>query len=223
MYCENCHRDNPDNFDTCIYCGTSMLPENRVSLLKSRNSLRQALTPLRIFSVLFILCAIAGIIGFAVAKTSEEHPEAVAKAYAAAVTENNVDSVYALYDSGYRSFMIDNYYYSQKEMKSKLASDLGEMFDFYTSECGTGFEIDCEASDFEYADAAGIAAVNSFLTSKYKYTAVITDAARYTVTLSVKGKQGDYLTVINDYTCIKLDGVWYKCDVCPADVFEAAD
>ena len=117
MYCRICHKENPDNFDTCIYCGTSLAPEKKAGFLKSRNSLSEKITPFRVFSAFAALCLVLFTVFSVAASEKKEHPEKTARAYAAAIETGDKDAYAVLYDSEYKRYLLD---YSQWQTGSLL-------------------------------------------------------------------------------------------------------
>lgn len=215
MYCENCHRENPDNFDTCIYCGTSLQPEKKAGFLRYRASLREKVTPIAVFTSFAALCALLALIFSSYAVISKEHPEKVAFSYARCVENNDAYGYSLLLCEEYKSFKLKHVYYTQEELYKALKSTLFEVNEFYKEKCGDDFTVKCKVTDTVYADDKMIGEINSYCRENLLFEKEIEKAAKLKVTLDVGGGEGKYTTVITDFICVKTDGIWYFVPDCP--------
>ena len=141
--------------------------------------------------------------------TTRERPDKIAYIYASCIPDADADTYAALYEPCSKAFMLDYYYYSQTEMKKVYEDELNKMRDFYSGKCGDDFTVKCKVEHTEFADSQSVEQFSDYYTGTYG-SPPVTDAACLKVALEVKGGKGEYLTVITDFYCIKLDGQWYK-------------
>lgn len=215
MYCENCHRENPENFETCIYCGTSLMPEKKAGFLRYRGSLREKVTPIAVFTSFAAICALLALIFSSYAVISKEHPEKVAFSYALSIENNDAHGYSLLLCDEYKRFKLKYVYYTQEEYDKELKSTLFEANEFYGKKCGDGFTVKCKVTDTVYADGKLIGEINSYCRENLFFEKEIEKAAKLKVTLDVIGKEGKYTTVIPDFICVKTDGLWRFIPDCP--------
>ncbi|MGI6744863.1 MAG: hypothetical protein ACOX45_01570 [Acutalibacteraceae bacterium] len=219
MYCVNCHKETPENFDTCIYCGTSLQPEKKAGILRYRNSLRQKVTPITIFSCFFTLCILAGVIFSIFVLKEREHPEKVAFNYAVCVKNNDASGLALLLPEEYINFRLRYVYYSREDFNEFLRGLLSEINGFYTKKCSEDFRIQCKVKEIQYAEKNIVSQINSFYKENLFFEKEIEKAARLKVIFEVKGKTGEYTTVITDFVCLKIGGAWCYALEFPNNLF----
>ncbi len=219
MYCVNCHKENPENFDICINCGASLRPEKKAGILRYRNSLSQKITPITIATCFLALCILSGIVFSLLVLKEREHPEKIAQEYAFCIENNDANALALLLTEEYIEFKLRYVCYSREDFNEFLRENLSQFNEFYTKKCSENFRIHCKVKEIKYAENNAINQINSFYKENFYYEKEIEKAAKLKVIFDVKGKTGKYTTVITDFVCIKVDGSWWYALEFPDNLF----
>ena len=209
MYCEICHKENPENFDLCIYCGTSLKPEKKAGYLKYRNSLWSKITPFNVFTVFISFCIIITTIFGVRVLIKKEHPEKTAFSYASSIQKNDINIYFSILFDEYKDYNLKYKYYKQENYNEDIKSQYAEIKDFYNSKCGEKFKIECKVLEISYALEKEVSDINLYCSNELKFTSNIEKAAKLKISLNASGKLGKYDTIIPDFVSLKIDGVWY--------------
>lgn len=209
MYCEICHKENPENFDSCIYCGTSLKPEKKAGYLKYRNSLWRKVTPFNLFTVFITLSVLIAAIYGIRALVKKEHPEKIALSYANSIQKDDINIYFSILYSEYKDYNLKYKYYKQENYNEAIKNQYSEIVGFYIDECGERFKVKCKVLEINYASEKVLSDISSFCVEELKFTTDIEKAAKLKVSLDVIGKQGEYATVIPDFVSLKINGDWY--------------
>ncbi len=209
MYCEICHKENPENFDLCIYCGTSLKPEKKAGYLKYRNSLWGKITALNVFTVFLSFCLLLAAIYGIKTLIKKENPEKTAFAYAASIQKNDINSYFSILYDDYKEYNLKYKYYKKENYNDAVKSQYAEIIDFYNGECGEKFKIKCKVLEIDYAFEKEVYDIDLYCSNELKFESNIEKAAKLKIAFNVKGELGKYTTIISDFISIKVNGEWY--------------
>lgn len=215
MYCEKCHKQSPDNFESCAYCGASLeQPEApkpsryvKKTNLSPKLSLKKAVIALVAVGVLLCCSAIAtGVLTGA-------KPESTIKTLAFAIESNNADLYYSLFDEQIKAYKKEHWYYNDEETFKAMVEPLNKSVAFYNDNCGENFKVEYKITHTEYLTDEQLEKFNEVLGDTYGYKKFPTQAAVLDLEINVEGDKGSYTSVYQDFYCIKIGRFWYKTDV----------
>ncbi len=211
MYCEKCKHQSPDNFTNCAYCGEKLVTlkektktaekvERKFMLINKKSAVITAVTAVAIISVISI---IVGIV-------SGKKPQSVIHNMTKAITENDEDMYFSLFDGEYLEYKKECIYFTDDELLKGITEPMYETDEFYKKECGDDYKIKCRFDSVSDVDEKGIKKINDYLTEMYGYKKSVTDAAVLNFSVIAKGEKGKYESVYRDFYCIKIGGKWYR-------------
>lgn len=215
MYCEKCHKQSPDNFKNCAYCGASLdspkapKPSKYVKISKhpKRISVKKSIIALVIIGLL--LCCAAIITGV----LTGTKPESTVKTFALAIENNDDDLYYSLFDEQIKEYKKENWYYNEEETFKAMVEPMNKSVAFYSENCGENFQVEYEITDTEYLTGEQLEQFIELLDETYGYQKYPSEVAVLDLEINVKGDKGTYTSVYQDFYCIKIGRYWYKTDI----------
>lgn len=214
MYCDKCNKQSPDNFKKCVYCGAELKTEKKKEPSKFVKKQRRtahlsfkdkiALVVI-VATVLVFLAAILGIF-------TGSKPERVVKNFTKAIETADYELYYSLYDSNIVSYKKENRYFDDETTFKQITSPLGESISFYTEKCGSNIKLSYKITDTDTLDDDQLQEFSDILQTNFGYVEKPSRVDLLNVEIYVKGENGKYKTVYNDFWCMKIKGTWYKVD-----------
>ncbi len=211
MYCDNCHRQSPDNFVNCPYCSAPLKnhkrkkPQKFVKPKEKKKPISFKTTVIAVVAVAFLL-AISAIITGAVTGSK---PSVAIKKMVNAVETNDSELYYSLYDDQIIEYYKENWYYGEEETFEAVTKPLQESRDFYTEKCGESFTLDYKITDVTYITGDTLNSLNNSLELSFNYSKFPTKAAFLSFQIEAKGDKGTYKSVYESFVCLQIGGKWY--------------
>lgn len=221
MYCDNCHRQSPDNFVNCPYCSAPLKnnrrkkPQKFTKKKEYKKLLSFKTTVIITVAVAFVLAVTAVVIG----SITGSKPDKVIKTMVKAIETNDSRLYYSLYDEQIKSYYKENWYYGDEETFDAITKPLNESRAFYISKCGEDFSLDYKINDITYMSEEALESVKDTLQVSFNYSAFPTKVAFLDFEIEAKGESGSYKTVYEKLTCLQINGKWY-IQTSAVDIFE---
>ena len=214
MYCEKCHKQSPENFINCAYCGASLdSPKKKVpsKFLKNRDikfklSLKTTLISLVSFSILLVIAALL------TSSFTASKPEKLIKTFVKSIQTENENMYYSLYDDNVKEYKLNNRYFAEDETFRQMVLPMQTSHEFYTQKCGEDYKLTYVVKSTETLSEAELEAFNGILEKNFAYVELPTRVDLMCVDIVAKGENGDYTSRYNDFWCMKIKGKWYKVD-----------
>ena len=214
MYCDNCHKQSPDNFKNCAYCGAALNQPKKPApsrFVKKARKHSAVSVKVRVAAVI----AVAAVIVIAAAVTASltsAKPESVIKKMTAALQSSDAEKYYTIYDDSYKAYKKDTAYYDDNRTFEEMTSGLGKSDEFYTSQCGEGYKLTYIIDSVDYFTDEELGEYCKYLSEYCGYTKLPKAAARVNFRVQAKGKKGEYESVYRDFCCHRLGSKWYKSE-----------
>lgn len=214
MYCKECHKQSPDNFINCAYCGAKLDPPKKKhpqrfvkkADIKLKLSFRMGVKVLIIVSALLTVAALftATFVG--------SKPEKVVKNFVKSIENSNSKLYYSLYDDNIIRYKTDNRYFGEDETFKQTVLAMEESDRFYTEKCGEDYKLNYYITANRTLDDAELEAFKTVLEGSFGYVEAPSRVDVLSIEILATGKQGEYKSVYNDFWCMKIKGHWYKVD-----------
>ena len=221
MYCDNCHRQSPDNFVNCPYC-SAPLKNNKRKTPQKFTKKKELRKPASFKTTVIITVAVAFVLAVSAVITGAitgAKPDKAIKTMVTAIETNDAKLYYSLYDEQIKEYYKQNWYYGDEETFDALTKPLNESQAFYISKCGENFSLDYKINDITYISDEALEAVNDTLQASFNYSAFPKKIAFLSFEIEAKGEKGSYKTVYEKLTCLQIKGKWY-IQTSAVDVFE---
>ncbi len=214
LYCENCHKQSPENFINCAYCGAVLdSPKKKApsKFVKSRGVKHRV-------SLKFVL---GGLVGFAVvlviaalftSSFTASKPEKLIKSFVKSTQTENADMYYALYDDNIKEYKLNNRYFAEDETFKQMVLPMQTSHAFYTEKCGVGYKLSYDVISQSTLSESELKAFNEVLETNFSYIQLPSQVTVISVDVVAKGEKGTYTSRYNDFWCMKIKGRWYKVD-----------
>ena len=214
MYCDNCHKQSPDNFKTCAYCGAVLEQPKKPapSRFVKKERKRTALTVKMRVAAAIAVAAVIVVAAAVTASLTSSKPESVIKKMTAAVRKNDAEKYYSLYDDTFTAYKKDNAFYDDERTFEELTAPLKKSDEFYTSQCGEDYKLTYVIDGVDYFTAEELAEYCDYLSEYCGYTKLPKEAASVSFRLHAKGEKGEYESVYRNFYCHKLGSKWYKAE-----------
>ena len=221
MYCDNCHRQSPDNFVNCPYC-SAPLKNNKRKTPQKFTKKKEHRKPVSFKTTVIITVAVAFVLAVSAVITGAitgAKPDKAVKTMVAAIETNDAKLYYSLYDEQIKAYYKDNWYYGDEETFDALTKPLNESQEFYISKCGEDFSLDYKINGITYISDEALEEVNDTLQASFNYSEYPTKVAFLDFEIEAKGEKGSYKTVYEKLTCLQIKGKWYV-QTSAVDIFE---
>lgn len=214
MYCEKCHKQSPENFINCAYCGAELnSPKKKVPLkfvknknLKFRVSLKSVLFSLVGFAVVLVIVALLTSI-FTASK-----PERLIKDFVKAIQTEDADVYYSLFDDNIKEYKLNNRYFAEDETFRQMVLPMSTSHDFYIAKCGEDYKLTYSVISNRSLNETELQMFKQVLENNFSYIEFPSQVEVLSVDVVAKGKKGTYTSRYNDFWCMKIKGRWYKVD-----------
>lgn len=221
MYCDNCHRQTPDNFVNCPYC-SAPLKNNKRKKPQKFTKKKERRKPLSFKTAVLITVAVAfalSVSAVIIGSITGSKPDKVIKIMVTAIENDDAKLYYSLYDEQIKEYYKENWYYGDEETFDAVTKPLSESRDFYISKCGEDFTLKYKINDITYVSDEALERANENLQASYNYTKFPTKLAFLDFEIEAKGEMGTYKTVYDKLTCLQISGKWY-IQTSAIDIFE---
>ena len=221
MYCDNCHRQSPDNFVNCPYC-SAPLKNNKRKKPQKFTKKKERKKPVSFKTAVIITVAVAFVLAVSAVITgviTGSKPDKVVKTMVTAIETNDAKLYYTLYDEQIKEYYKENWYYGDEETFDAVTKPLNESRDFYISKCGEDFSLKYKINDVMYLSEEALESVNETLQTSFNYSVFPKKVAFLDLEIEAKGEKETYKTVYDKLICLQINGKWY-IQTSAIDVFE---
>lgn len=214
MYCDKCHKQSPENFITCAYCGAKFNSKKKKEPLKfvKKKERKQKLTFknwLRIAIAIGVVLVVAAVVTVVFL---DSKPEKLVKQMVEAVETADEDAYYGLYDENIVQYKTENYYFGDDETYKQVVLPVNERYEFYKAQCGEEFEITYYIKSERELEGEELEKFNKLLETEFGYMEFPTKVEILELEIVAEGELGEYKTVYNEFWCMKIKGDWYLVD-----------
>ncbi len=212
MYCDNCHRQSPDNFVNCPYCSAPLKNNKRKKPQKfTKKKERKKTISFKTATIIAVgIAFVLAICAIAVGSLTGTKPDKVVKTMVEAIENNDAELYYSLYDEHIKSYYKENFYYGDEETFDAMTKPLQESREFYASKCGEDFSLKYEIVSVEYLSDEELELNNDSLVTLYGYRQLPSKTAVLEFNIEVKGDNGTYKSEYTQFYCSLINGKWYK-------------
>lgn len=211
MYCDNCHRQSPDNFVNCPYCsaplknGKRKKPQKFIRKKERKKTVSFKTTVIITAAVAFVLGVSAIITGI----VTGSKPDTVVYKMVKAIQYDDAQLYYSLYDDQIIEYYKENWYFADDETFEAVTEPLRESREFYSVKCGEDFKLNYRITDITEISENELEEYKDYLVTSFEYKKSPSKMAYVDFEIESKGDLGEYKSVYKDFVCIKLDGKWY--------------
>ncbi len=214
MYCDKCHKQSPDNFITCAYCGAKFNSKKKKEPHKfvKKKERKQKLTfknLLRIFIAIGVLLVIVATVAVAFLGSK---PEKAVKQLVKSIETADKDLYYNLYDEHIIRYKTDNHYFGEDETYNQVILPLAQSYEFYKNQCGEGFELTYSIESERILNDNELEKFNKLLETEFDYMEFPSKVAVLKLEIVAEGDSGEYKSVYDEFWCMKIKGDWYLVD-----------
>ncbi len=212
MYCDNCHRQSPDNFVNCPYCSAPLKNNKRKKPQKfvKKKERKKPISFKTLVIGVVIVAALLAISAVVTGVLTGSKPDNVVKTMVTAIQNNDAELYYSLYDDQIIEYYKENFYYGDEETFDSLVRPLTESREFYISECGEDFSLKYKIIDVEYLSQEELDEYLDTLSTFYNYGKLPQKTAILKFEVEAKGEKGSYKSVYSYFYCSLINGRWYK-------------
>lgn len=214
MYCDKCHKQSPDNFVTCAYCGATLnLPKKKEpSKFVKKREFRINLSFKKQIIALVILASVLVVAAIITVSFTGSKPEKVVKNFVKATQSADEDLYYSLYDENIKKYKKDNRYFGEEETYAQIVLPMVQSDDFYTGKCGESYKLTYKITSSRTLSDEELQRFKDILETGFNYVEFPSRVDLLCVEIQAKGETGEYKSVYNDFWCMKIKGRWYKVD-----------
>lgn len=211
MYCDNCHRQSPDNFVNCPYCSAPLKKDKGRKLNKfEKNKPDKKRLPFKTTVIISVVVAVVlAISAIVTGVLTGSKPTTAIDKMVKAIETNDPKLYYSLYDDQIIEYYKENWYYGDAETFDAVTKPLSESRDFYSEKCGEDFTLRYKITDITYITDNTLVSFNNSLQVSFNYSDLPSKAAFLNVEIEAKGEKGTYKSVYENFVCIQLGGKWY--------------
>ena len=211
MYCDNCHKQSPDNFVNCPYC-SAPLKNNKRKKPQKFTKKKEHQKPVSFKTTVIITVVVALVLAVSAVITGAitgAKPDKAIKTMVTAIQTNDAKLYYSLYDEQIKEYYKENWYYGDEETFDAITKPLQESRDFYISKCGEDFSLDYKINDIVYITGDSLVNVNNSLQISFNYSQFPKKIAFLDFEIEAKGEKGSYKSVYEKLVCLQINGKWY--------------
>ncbi len=211
MYCDNCHRQSPDNFVNCPYCSAPLKNNKRKKPQKFvKKKERKKPISFKTFVIgVVIVAALLAVSAVVTGALTGSKPDSVVKKMVTAIQANDAELYYSLYDDQIIEYYKENFYYGDEETFDAVTKSLEKSVAFYTSKCGEDFDLKYKINDVTYLEKAMLDFHKNTLSISHNYKKLPDKVAVITFEIEAKGSEGTYKSVYDNFWCARIGGKWY--------------
>ncbi len=214
LYCSKCHKQSPDNFINCVYCGEKLespkKKHQRRDVGKRKLELKFSFrTGVR---VLLCFAAVLTVVALFTSTFVGSKPEKVVKSFVKSIQSADSDIYYGLYDDNIIRYKRDNRYFGDEETYEHIVSPMIESDAFYTQKCGEDYKLTYTITSNRTLSDEELEAFNGILENGFRYIDKASRVDVLGVEVIAKGSEGEYKSIYSDFWCMKIRGHWYRVD-----------
>ncbi len=214
MYCQKCHKQSPDNFVNCAYCGaklnTGKKKEPNIFVKKEKKKFSVSFKTMLMGSLIFaIVLSVAAIF---TATVTGSKPERVVENFVSSIQNCDEKLYYSLFDNDIKLYKKENRYYGDDETFKNMVAPVTESDAFYKEKCGEGYKLSYSISSATVLSDEELEVFCESLSDNFSYISLPTRVDLLCVEVIAEGEKGEYKSVYNDFWCMKIKGKWYKAD-----------
>lgn len=214
MYCHKCHKQSPENFINCAYCGEKLKPPKKKEPSKFQKkkekkpeiALKNLLRGLILFASALLLVAIVSSI-FTASK-----PERTVKNFVRAIDNYDEELYFSLFDENIVTYKKENRYFADDETFEQMVLPVSESDAFYKEKCGKKFNLSYTVNESTTLDDKQLQDFCKILETDFNYINLPSKVAILNIEIVAKGEKGEYKSIYNDFCCMKIRGRWYMVD-----------
>lgn len=214
MYCENCHKQSPENFINCAYCGAKLdSPKKKVpSKFVKKQGFKFKYSLKKVTVVLVGIAVVLVIAALLTSSFTASKPEKIIKNFVKATQTENANMYYALFDNNIKEYKLNNRYFAEDETFKQMILPMTTSHAFYTEKCGEDYKLTYSVVSKRSLDEKELKAFDDVLESNFSYIEFPSQVEVISVDVVAKGEKGVYTSRYNDFWCMKIKGKWYKVD-----------
>lgn len=214
MYCQECHKQSPENFETCAYCGAKLAPKKKrqPSVFEKKNKKQKPIPLKMIIAGLMVFALVLSIAAIFTATITGSKPERVVKNFVASISAQDEKLYYSLYDDGIKDYKRENRYYGEEETFENMVAPMHESHEFYKENCGENYKLTYSIKSYETLSEEDLVEYQKMLEEKFSYIKSPSRVDVLSVEIYCKGEKGEYTSIYKDFWCMKIKGKWYKVD-----------
>lgn len=222
MYCQECHKQSPENFETCAYCGAKLAPKKKrqPSVFEKKNKKKRSIPLKLIVAGLLAFAVVLSIAAIFTATITGSKPERVVKNFVASISAQDEKLYYSLYDDGIKDYKRENRYYGEEETFENIVAPMHESHEFYKENCGESYKLTYSIKSYETLSEEDLVEFQKMLEEKFSYIKSPSRVDLLSVEIYCKGEKGEYTSIYKDFWCMKIKGKWYKVDKTVYSEFE---
>ena len=211
MYCDNCHRQSPDNFVNCPYCSAPLKSNKRRTTKKFEKSKPDKKTlPFKTTVIISVVVAfVLAISAIVTGVLTGTKPASAIDKMVKAIEFDDAGLYYSLYDDQIVKYYKENWYYGDAETFDAVTKPLLESREFYTEKCGADFTLKYKITDVSYITGEALVSFNNSLEIFFNYSEFPAKAAFLNFEIEAKGEKGSYKSVYENFVCLQIGGKWY--------------
>lgn len=214
MYCHKCHKQSPENFVNCAYCGAKLKSEKKKqpSAFMKKERIRINLSFKTVLASLIAFASVIAVAAIFTATVTGSKPEKVVRNFIHSIQSQDENLFYSLYDDGIKEYKKENRYYGDEETLNNMVSPMRESYRFYKEMCGENFKLTYSVKAYETLGENDLQVFCEMLEKDFSYIKLPSRVDLLNIEVTAKGEKGEYTSVYNDFLCMKIKGKWYKVD-----------
>lgn len=214
MYCYKCHKQSPENFVNCAYCGAKLKPPKKKepSKFQNKKKIKIDVSLRTLLKALLIVAAILAVIAIVTSFFTSSKSEEIVKNFVHSVDTNDRELFFSLYDDSIIKYKKENRYFADEETFKQMVMPVDESTDFYKEKCGEDFKLKYEVKSITTLSENDLEDFNKILDSDFNYIVFPSQVDILSVEIKATGDKGEYKSIYSDFWCMKIKGRWYMVD-----------
>ncbi len=214
MYCDKCHKQSPENFESCAYCGAKLdLPEkHEPSRFIKKREIKFKLSFKHRIGVLVLVAVVLVVAAIFTSSFTAAKPEKLIKSFVKATQTADEEMYYNLYDDNIKKYKLDNRYFGEDETFEQMVLPMEQSNTFYVAKCGEGYKLSYNVKSSKTLSDTEKEDFREVLEKSFDYVEFPSRVDVISVEIIAKGEKGEYKSLYNDFWCMKIKGRWYKVD-----------
>ncbi len=214
MYCEKCHKQSPENFINCAYCGAKLdSPKKKApSKFVKKQGVRFKISLKNLLWGSVGLAVVLVIAAILTSTFTASKPEKLIKSFVKATQTEDADMYYALFDDNIKEYKLNNRYFAEDETFRQMVLPMSTSHEFYTEKCGEDYKLTYSVISNRTLNETELEGFKEVLENNFSYIEFPSQVDIISVDVVAKGEKGTYTSRYNDFWCMKIKGRWYKVD-----------
>lgn len=214
MYCHKCHKQSPENFVNCAYCGAKLKPPKKKepSKFQNKRKIKIDISLRTLLKFLIVVAAVLAVLAIITSIFTASKPEKVVKDFVHSVDTYDKELYFSLYDDNLIKYKKENRYFGDEETFNQMVIPVDDSDSFYKEKCGENFKLKYEVKSSTSLTDEELEVFNKMLESDFNYIVFPSQVDILSVEIIAKGDKGEYKSIYNDFWCMKIKGRWYMVD-----------